>query len=206
MSVDVISQAAFATGRILHEGTGMPVDGTVEITAQEGPIFGALADDGTFVLSCQLNFLFQNIVAQPYALHLTVHAVSRQFLSGTADLSITANIPAGADFDPDVGAPSALVDLGTLSLPADPVIIQGKVMQAENSDVPIAGATIRLLRSSIPLASTTSDPDGRYRINAIKALPNDELECSAPGYTTKKSKLVPDFGHAIAEQYFQLST
>lgn len=132
MTADIITQVAFITGRLLHAGTSQPVVGRIRITAEEGPIIDKVLEDGTFAISGWLELLFPNLDTQDYQLHLHVRVDSPQFRQGFIELPLPpVTIPMGSNFDPDPPIlPDPHIDLGTILLPADPVNIQGQVVDA----------------------------------------------------------------------------
>jgi hypothetical protein len=123
MIPDVIEQVAIAMGRIIHAGTGEAVLGQVRIAAEEGWVVDKMLTDGTFVVSGYLDRLFPKLDIQGYVLNLKIRIDSSQFHSGFREIQRSVTIPTGFTFE-------APVDIGTISLAPDPVIIRGRVYDA----------------------------------------------------------------------------
>ena len=209
MTPDIITtQVAFATGRIIHQGTGESVSGEIRLTSPEGPIIGKVRDDGTFALSGYLQFLFPDLASQPYQLTLTIRAVSAQYRAGSVELTLPPQtIPAGANFDPlpPATVPTALIDYGTVVLPADPLIIRGRVVEAEDPSTPIAGATVEILHGGPPVPAVTTGADGRYRFNPLVLTAPTEIRCAEPvRFRTITRNLLLDYGQLVNEENFRL--
>jgi hypothetical protein len=205
MSADVITQVAFATGRIIHQGTGLELVGEINISAEEGPVISKLLDDGTFVLSGYLAFLFPELNSQNYDLNLTIRARSFQYRQGFIERQLMVTIPMGSDFDPDPPTPAdPLVDMGTIVLPADPITIRGRVVEAENPDQPIQNATVEILHAGPAIASTTTNADGRYSFDNVTVTAPAQIRCSSIGFGTLTRASLLDFGYLVNEENFRL--
>lgn len=123
MIADTLKQAAFIKGRVLHQGTGEPVVGRVQITAREGFVVDKVLADGTFAVSGDIERLFPELNSRSYQLTLTIRADSAQFPQGFVAYSLRVTIPAGSNFDPKTPTPpDPLIDVGTIRLPVDPVV------------------------------------------------------------------------------------
>ena len=203
----------FIKGRILHQGTGEPVVGRVHITitAREGFVVDKILADGTFAVSGDLEQLFPKLSLQSYPLTLTIRADSTQFRQGFVEYSFLATIPAGSDFDPKPPAlPNPLIDVGTIRLPVDlenmQVNIRGRVVPAKDPDIPINGATVSILQSSVVTHSTTTNLQGRYRFDNIIVKAPAQIKCSAPGFLSQNPRILQvDFSKLINEEYFRLA-
>jgi len=205
MSADIITQTAFASGRIIHQGTGEPLVGDIRITAREGPVLSRTLEDGTFVISGYLAFLFPDLVTQPYTLNLTITATSQQYQQGFIEQPVVLNIPLGSDFDPNVPAPVDLpIDLGTIALPADPITIRGRVVEAENPDQSIPNATVEILHAGPPIAPVLTNADGRYSLDGITVTAPAQIQCSEASFQTITRTLLLDFGFLVNEENFRL--
>jgi hypothetical protein len=205
MNPDIITQVAFLTGRLLHQGTAQPVLGSIQIRAEEGPLSATVLADGTFALSGDIRFLFPDLASQSYPLHLTIQATSPQFRQGQASLAVATSIPSGSNFDPDPPTPpDALIDLGTLLLPADTISVRGRVVEALNPDTPIAGASVEVLHSGAPIPPAASDSDGWYRLDDILVSGPSQIRCSHAGFKTVTRLLLLDYGKLVNEEYFRL--
>jgi Carboxypeptidase regulatory-like domain len=220
MTQDVIKQAAFITGRILHQGTGEPVVGRVRIAVREGSVVDKVLADGTFAVSGDLEKLFP----QSYPRTLTIRADSAQFRQGFVEYSLPIPIISmGSNFDPEPPIlPDLPINLGTIRLPVDPAIdptadpvvfqenmqvnIRGRVVRATDPDIPINGATVSILQSSVMTHSTTTNFQGRYRFDNIIVRAPAQIECSAPGFQSQTPRILQiDFGKLIHEGYFRLT-
>jgi hypothetical protein len=207
MSQDIIKQVAFIAGRIIHQGTGNPIDGQIQITAREGPVAGKVLEDSTFAVSGDLKLLFPNLATQDYQLTLTIHADSAQFRAGFIECQLQVTIPMGSNFDPESSliVPDPLIYVGTIRLHADPMNIRGRVVEARNPETPIADATIEVLHSGPAIPPEKTKPDGRYRFDDVRVLAPAQIRCSATGFRTQERILLIDFGKVINEEYFRLA-
>ena len=205
MSTDVITQVAFATGRIIHQGTGRELVGEIQINAQQGPVITRMLDDGTFVLSAYLGFLFPDLNSQNYNLNLTIQARSPQYRQGFMERQVIVNIPMGSAFDPNPPTPpDALINMGTIVLDADPITIRGLVVEAENVDQPIQNATVEVLHAGPAIAPETTDADGRYSFDNITVTAPAQIRCSEASFGTVTRVLLLDFGYLVNEENFRL--
>lgn len=216
MIPDVITQVAFATGRILHKGTGRPLDGEINITAREGPLASKILPDGTFALSGAPEILFPELSAQGYVLHLNIRAKSAQYRDGFIDLPFSLSVAQNSAFDPPPpAAPTALVDAGTIFLPADPVNVRGVVVEAANPSNPIPSAQVKITHGDAPLTAST-DSQGRYRLDGVQVTAPSQLvngvtvtslpqvECSKANFKTETRNLMLDYGKLVQEENFRL--
>lgn len=215
MTKDIIKQVAFATGRILHAGTGEPIVGSIRITAREGPVVVKLLEDGVFALSGDVERLFPD---PTNPLHLDIRADSAQFRWGFVVHSVTVTIRRGSDFDPEPPpdpppSPAPLFDMGTIELPADssrylddiPVNIRGRVVRATDPDIAIANARVRIRRRGMANLATMTDAEGRYLFNNIVVLAPASIRCSRTNFIAQERPLVIDFGRLTHEEYFRLA-
>ncbi len=79
--------------------------------------------------------------------------------------------------------------------------VQGTVTNA-NDDLPIAGATIRALQDGAVVRETTTDADGRYRVQL--PLGTYTIEASATNYSTETAEVVLDQENEVVTQDFAL--
>jgi len=230
MIPDILKQAAFIKGRVLHQGTGEPVVGRVHITAREGFVVDKMLADGTFAVSGDVEQLFPKLSSQLYKLTLTIRADSAQFRQGFVEHSFLVTIPAGSNFDlKQPSSPNPLIDVGTIRLPVDPAVdptadpiilkknmlifkenmqvnIRGCVVHAKDPDIPINGATVSILQSSVVTHSTTTNLQGRYRFDNIIVKAPAQIKCSAPGFLSQNPRILQvDFSKLINEEYFRLA-
>ena len=211
MIPDILKQAAFIKGRILHQGTGEPVVGRVHITAREGFVVDKMLADGTFAVSGDLEQLFPKLSSQSYPLTLTIRADSAQFRQNFVEYSFLVTIPVGSNFDPKPPAlPNPLIDVGSIRLPVDlenmQVNIRGRVVPAKDPDIPINGAMVSILQSSVVTHSTTTNPQGRYRFDNIIVKAPAQIKCSASGFVSQNPRILQvDFSKSINEEYFRLA-
>lgn len=215
-------QAAFITGRILHRGTGLPIEGQIQIKARDVPVVTKVLDDGTFVISGATDQIFPQLNAQAYSIKLSIQAASGQFRRGLVEYSQLVDIPAGISFDPDVVAPfRPLIDLGNIYLPVDPAIdpsadlavyrdnllveIRGRVLQAKKpeEDFPTPPKIQVIVNGAAPI-EVVANADGRYRFSSILMRLPAQISCSAPGFQPIKRPLLVDFGKVVNQEDFRL--
>jgi hypothetical protein len=205
MTPDVITQAAFARGRILHGGTGEPIAGDIDIAALEGPVVGRVLADGTFVLSGYLPFLFPLLATQAYTLNLRIRVTSPQLRAGAVTLPLILNVPAGPSFDPDPpAAPRALIQIPTILLTADPLSIRGRVVEAEDPTAPIQNATVEVLHAGPAVAPVVTGADGRYRFDGVTLVAPVQVRASHANFLTVTRAMRPEYGLLVNEENFRL--
>ncbi|MEH2455950.1 hypothetical protein [Nostoc sp.] len=217
---DVIEQIALVTGKILHEGTGKPVIGTVKITVQESLVIDKSLSDGTFVLSGRPELLFPELALKDYQLHLSIRATSPQFRQGLAEKSLTVTIPKGWNFkQPIFQELPTFTSTILVLLPADLVFIRGYVFDVDNPGMGISNATVKIQQGSntfTTLTSTDVEPKGRYSFQetgdpiklqafTITATNPATISCSASGFKSILNRpLAIDFKRSLHEEYFYL--
>jgi hypothetical protein len=226
MISDITKQAAFITGRILHQGTRLPIEGNIRITARGVEIIDRVFEDGTFVISsAPFDIIFPELdpPASTYSIDLTIQADSAQFRQGNVKYSKSITIPSGSNFDPDSETvkPAPLIDLGTIYLPVNPaddpsadlnvyqnnllVNIRGKVIQAKNSGVPfVTPPTIQVISTGIALVPETADGDGQYKFKEVMVRSPARINCSAPNFKPIDRLLIVDYGKVFNQEDFQL--
>jgi hypothetical protein len=228
MIPDITKQAAFITGRILHQGTRLPIVGKIRITAREVEIIDKVFEDGTFVVSAPLDIIFPKLSTLSYSIDLTIQADSTQFRQRTVQYSQSISIPAGSNFDPDPDPnvvppikPDPLIDLGTIYLPVNPaddpsadlkvyqnnllVNIRGKVIQAKHPGVPfVTPPTIQVISTGIALVPETADGDGQYKFNEVLVRSPARIKCSPPGFKPIDRPLIVDYGKVFNQEDFRL--
>jgi hypothetical protein len=217
---DVIEQVALVTGKVLHEGTGQPVIGTLQITTEETLVVYKVLADGTFVLSGRPEELFPDLALRDYQLSLVITAISSQFRQGLVERSLTVTIPQGWSFDQPISkvTPAATSPILVL-LPAEPVVIRGYVFDADNPGVGIPNATVTIhqgVNSFTTLTSADVEQLGKYSFQdvsdptqpqafTITATNSATISCAATGFTTVTDRpLLIDFGRSLHEEYFYL--
>jgi hypothetical protein len=207
MTPDIITQVAFVTGTILHQGTGQPVVGEVRLRAKQGPVTSKVLEDGRFAVSGYLRFLFPDLATQPYLLDLTIRADSPQFKTGFIEQPLVVAIPMGRRFDPDPPTvPDPLIDVGTILLPGDPVNVRGRVFDGANPGTPINGATVEVLHTGPVVAPVLTGTDGSYRIDGITVTAPAQIRCSKlPAFPIETRNLLLDFGRQVNEENFRLA-
>jgi hypothetical protein len=206
MTPDVITQAAFARGRILHAGTGLSVVGDITIAAHEGPVIAKFLPSGEFVLSGYLDFLFPDLAATNYTLHLTVTITSPQFRAGKVVETLLLAVPSGASFDPDPpNAPRPLIQIPTVTLAADPLTIRGRVVEAADPTAAIAGAAVEILHAGPAIAPAATGADGRYSFDGVTLVAPVQVRASHAGFVTVTRGMLPEYGLLVNEENFRLS-
>ncbi|MBW4518177.1 MAG: hypothetical protein KME16_00395 [Scytolyngbya sp. HA4215-MV1] len=217
---DVIEQVALVTGKILHEGTGQPVIGTVQITVQELPVIDQIWSDGTFILSGRPALLFPELALKDYQLHLNIRTTSLQFRQGFAEKTLIVTIPKGWNFEQPVSKALPISTSTILVLfPAEPVFIRGYVFDVDNPGVGIANATVKIqqgMTTFITLTSADIERKGKYSFQdpsdptkpqafTITATSPATISCSATGFKPSPNRpLAIDFERSLHEEYFSL--
>jgi len=217
---DVIEQVALVTGRILHEGTGKPVIGTIQITTKEFPIIEKVLNDGTFVLSGRPELLFSELALKDYPVHLTIRATSSQFGQGVVERSLTVTIPKGWSFEQPISkelptSTSAILVL----LPAEPVFIRGYVFDVDDPGVGIANVTVKIqqgVKTFTALTIADFKNNGKYSFQdtgdptklqafTITTTNPATISCSATNFKSIPNRpLVIDFERSLHEEFFHL--
>jgi hypothetical protein len=205
MTKDVIEQVALVSGKVLHRGTGLPIDGTIAIEAQEGPVAGRVLEDGTFVVSGRPELLFPLLALGPATFHVTMHAQSGEFTQGTVDQPLPVNVALGYAFDTPL-------DQGNILLPVAPVditqnlsrTIRGLVTDAADPRPPIFGTTIDILQSGVVTNTTTTDAQGRFGFDDIVVAAPAEIRASEAVHKQQRRRLLIDFHFSMHEELFRL--
>lgn len=205
MILDVIEQVALVSGRVLHRGTGDPIHGRVTFEAREGAVVTKVLDNGDFAVSADPQVLLPLLANQALQLHLEIVADSVYFRTGRVRHPLVVNIAQGFPFN-------APIPQGTIVLPVDPVAIQdniaitlsGRVAQADDPATAIANATVAVLRNGVPVASATTNGQGRYRFSDQVIEAPAQLRCSAALFITQTRQLLVDFSKAAQDESFRL--
>lgn len=204
MAKEIHEQIVLAVGQILHAGSGQAVIGRVRVEEQHARLAkrrsmlaAKYLANGTIVLSGQLGELFPELDKQAYRLQLNIHATSTQFRQGHATHPLTVQIPMGSSFDPPI-------NLGVIRLPADPLQIRGRVVEARDPARPIATATILVTHSGPGLPRAQADANGNYRFQHVVVVAPATIECRAGGYKPQSRALLIDYSAALAEEHFRL--
>jgi hypothetical protein len=217
---DVIEQVALVKGRILHEGTGKPVIGKIQITVQESSVIDKILSDGTFVLSGRPELLFPELALKDYQLHLTIKATSPQFRQGFVEKSLIVTIPRGWNFEQFISKelPASTSSIQVL-FPAEQVFIRGYVFDVDNPGTGIPNATVKIQQGANTFTTLTSmdvEGKGRYSFQdtrdptkpqafTITAMNAATISCSASGFQSILNRLIViDFERSIHEEYFHL--
>jgi hypothetical protein len=217
---DVIEQVALVTGRILHEGTGKPMIGTVQITVQESFVIDKSLSDGTFVLSGQPKLLFPELALKDYQLLLKIKATSPQFRQEFVEKSLSVTIPKGWNFEQPISKALPIATSTILVLfPAEPVFIRGYVFDIDNPGMGIPNATVKIqqgVNTFTALTSTDVERKGNYSFQdpgdptkpqafTITATNPATISCSATGFKPSPNRpLAVDFERSLHEEYFYL--
>jgi hypothetical protein len=217
---DMIEQVALVTGKILHEGTGKPVIGTVQITVQEPSVIGKILNNGIFILSGRSELLFPELVLKDYQLHLNIRATSLQFRQGFSQKALTVTIPKGWSFEQPVSKvlPSSSSTILVL-LSAEPVFIRGYVFDVDDPGVGIPNATVKIeqgVNTFTTLTSADVERKGKYTFQdpgdltkpqafTITATSPATISCTATGFKSILNRpLAIDFERSLHEEYFYL--
>jgi hypothetical protein len=200
-----VSQVVFLTGRVIHQGTGKPPIGQVHVTAREGPLLSRILEDGTIALSGDLALLLPKPHVGPYQFNLTFEVISPQFKAGKLLLQRLQPVPSNLDFAPNPPAiPAPPVNMGIILLPADPVNLRGRVVQARNPNTAISGATVRVT-SPLGTNTTTSSATGAYRLDNLLVQAPATISCTMnPTFKPINRVLQLDYRLPVNEEQFQL--
>lgn len=198
MDADVIVQRALVTGSILHEGTGLPVQGAVAVTSPNGLVVCNLRSDGAFAVSGYPDRLFPELATRNYTLELLIRAESDQWRAGFFETTVNVAVGMGEDFDPPLTT-------GTVLLAAEAVHIRGRVTSGADPYPAIAGATVELRENAVVVASTLTGADGRYAFNNVVVLAPVELRCVAATFVTQTKAIAVDYANDVNEHSFRMT-
>jgi hypothetical protein len=211
MTIDVIEQVVLVSGRIVHRGTGKPIDGIVTIAASQGPVITKLLDNGTFAVSADPNLFAKQIAAGSVPLSLIIHARSPQFTTGavTEKVDVTAmppfDVPEAAwklPIDPTSAAANLARSIRGAVIGADPA-----VPPAPNVDAPppVAGAKVTIAHAGAAIAPTTTDSDGRFAFEGVVVeAPATITVTKHPPFTPLTRQLLIDFTRGVHEEHLRL--
>ena len=201
MTRDVIEQIALVSGRIVHRGTGRPIQGSLTIAAAEGPVRLKVLDDGTFALSADPHVFLAQLEANSIPLTLTLRAQSRDFTHGvvTETIALTA-VPPFPDEQADWKIPG---EAGAIAANLTRTI-RGRVTEAENPSTPIAAATVEILHAGAAIAPVATDTEGRFSFDGVVVEAPAEIRVSKADFVIQKRQLWIDFTLGSHEEYFRL--
>jgi hypothetical protein len=217
---DMIEQVALVMGKILHEGTGKPVIGTVQITVKEPSVIDKILDDGIFVLSGRPELLFPELALKDYQLHLKIKVTSPQFRQKFVEKSLIVTIPKGWNFEHPISKelPASTSAIKVL-FPAEPVFIRGYVFDVDDPGIGIPNATVKIdqgVNTFTALTSADVERKGNYsfqdpgdptkpQVFTITATSPATISCSATGFKPSPSRpLAINFERSLHEEYFYL--
>jgi hypothetical protein len=198
---DVIEQVALVSGRILHRGTGLPIEGAVSIDAAEGPVRLKVLTDGRFALSADPHAFLAQLAANSIPLTLTLRAQSRTFTQGvvTETIALTA-VPPFPDEQADWKIPS-----GANAIAANlKRTIRGRVIEAEDPAPAIAGAGVGILHAGKTIAPVATDADGRFSFDDVVVEGPAEIRVEKADFVIQKRQLWIDFTLGSHEEHFRL--
>jgi hypothetical protein len=209
MTLDLLEQVAIATGRIIHGGTGQAIFGNIMLTPSLPGVVTKVTADGRFGLSGEIQHLFPELATQDYVLQLDLLIDSPQFNAGTRRLEQAITIEKDYSF-------AQPLDLGEIRLDPDPIILRGRVFNADRSGngdrLPIENATVSLLTGDQSFNALT-DETGRYSLGKVnddgrevgyRIVEGATVECAAAGFKTRNRPLRVDFSQFVHEEYFYL--
>lgn len=205
MTTDVIEQVALVSGKVLHRGTALPLDGTIAFESTEGEVAGRVLEDGTFVVSGRPELLFPLLATSPATFHVMLHARSAEFTQGTVDQPLPVNVALGFAFD-------LPLDQGTILLPVAPAdiaknlarTIRGLVTEAADPRPAMGGVTIDILQSGAVSNTTVTDVHGRFSFDDIVVLAPAEIRATAAAFKPQRRQLLIDFHCSMHEELFRL--
>ena len=218
---DVIEQVALVTGKILHEGTGKPIIGTVQIKVKESFVIDKILSDGTFLLSGRPELLFPELALKDYQLHLKIKAISPQFRQEFVEKSLIVTIPKGWNFEKPISKelPASISTIQVL-FSAEQVFIRGYVFDVDNPGIGIPNATVKIQQGAKTFTTLTSsdvDRQGQYSFQdlgdptkpqafTITLTSPATISCTATNFKSILNRpLVVDFERSLHEEYFHLS-
>lgn len=199
-----ISQVVFMAGQVIHQGTGKPPIGRVSVTALEGPLLSRFLEDGRLALSGDLARLMPRPHPAPYDFHLTLQVDSPQFRSGRLILQRTVSIPSNLDFAPSPPTvPAPPHNLGVILLPAEPVNIRGRVVDARNPTNILSTAVVAV---TSPLGTTSvTATGGEYRLDNLVVQAPATISCTlSPTFKPITRILQLDYRLPVNEERFQM--
>jgi hypothetical protein len=201
MSNDVIEQVAMVSGRIVHRGTGRPIDGSVRIEAAEGPVIFKLLEDGTFALSADPHSFQKQIDTGSLSLSLTIRARSAEFTTGAVTDTVAVTV-AMADFPKDQGvwklprtAAGAAANLART--------IRGGVIDVKNPEIRVENATIEILHGGGTI-TTNIDGEGRFSFDNVVVEAPADIRATATSFKTQTRQLWIDFTLGMHEEHFRM--
>jgi hypothetical protein len=201
MSNDVIEQIALVSGRIVHRGTGRPIDGSVRIDAAEGPVIFKLLEDGTFALSANPHSFQKQIAGGSVKLSLTIRARSAEFTTGFVTESVAVTVPVAA-FPKDQGVWKLPLVAGAAANLAR--TIRGIVTEAKNPETPVANATIEILHTGGAIAPASTGADGRFSFGEVVVEAPADIRATTFGFKTQTRQLWIDFTLGMHEEHFRM--
>lgn len=199
-AIDAIEQVALVTGRLLHRGSGRPIDGSVRFDAVEGRVYGRVLEDGTFVVTGHPPLLMRG--PAPWKLRLRIRVQSSELTTRVVTEELTVNNV----------TPGAMVNVGTLSFPmtASAVkaniarTIRGVVVEDKDPHPVVAGAQIEISDSVPSSVNTVTDAHGRFSFDDLIVAGPATIKCTAPPFKTQTRQLLIDFHFAMHEVHFRL--
>ena len=205
MAKDVIEQVALVSGKVLHRGTALPIDGTIAFESQEGEVAGRVLEDGTFVVSGRPELLFPLLGLTPATFHVTLHARSAEFRQGTVDHALSVNVPVANPFDVPFDQGSILLPVAPADIPKNLArTIRGLVTDAVDPKPALSGVTIDILQSSVVTDSTVTDAQGRFSFDDIVVVAPAEIRATVALFKTQRRQLLIDFHLSMHEELFRL--
>lgn len=205
MILDVVEQVALVSGRLLHRGTGEPIEGRIEVLARQGAVVTKVLENGDFAVSADPQVLLPLLASQALQLDLEIVAQSAYFRTGEVRHRLAVNVAQAFPFN-------SPIPVGTLLLPVDPAAIQaniaitlsGRVARADDPATPIGGATVEVLRAGAPVAATNTSNVGLYRIPDQVVEAPAQIRCSAAQFIPQTRQLLVDFSKAAQDESFRL--
>ena len=202
MSNDVIEQVAMVSGRIVHRGTGRPIEGSVRVEAAEGPVIFKLLEDGTFALSADPHSFQKQIdVDGSVSLSLTIRARSAEFTTGSVTEAVAVTAP--------VAAFPAKQDVWKLPMTGAAAnlarTIRGSVIEAKDPGKPVENATIEIVHAgTTAIATANTGADGRFSFDNVIVEAPAEIRATKLHFKTQTRQLWIDFTLGMHEEHFRM--
>lgn len=208
MARDPLSRQILISGRIVDGLTGgRPRGGpVVEVDGPPGLLLRAGAD-GVYAISVQPD------IAMPRpGDRITLSISADGYQATTAQILLDAGhltrldlaVPLGGEIAELPHFPNLPVTLDLLLLP-QPVALKGRVAEADDPALALAGATVRVT-APVPIGPVQTDASGYFSLPAVPVAAAITLRITAPDHVAQDFNVRPDFSLPINHGAFALSS
>jgi hypothetical protein len=207
MSRAPLSRQIVLAGRITDAITGgrpraRPV---VSVSGPRGLLFRS-AEDGTFSVSAQPD------IAMPVAGdRITLALIADGYQDAASLVVLTANDLTRTALPVSLGGEAAelphyrnLPLARSIGLLPRPVALKGRVAAADDPEIALAGATVRVT-APVPMGPVQTDGLGFFSLPALPVAAEVTLRIAAAGHVTADFTYRPDFNQPINQRAFALS-